>query len=56
MAGASSARKLLRLFDGVVPNQVKWALPICVQKPLAALWRAPVSPTVIQAALVSRSA
>ena len=36
-----------------MPNQAKWALPICVQKPLVALWRAPVSSTVIQAALES---
>src|SRR6202521_5280177 len=37
----------------MVPTQAKWALPICVQKPFAALWRAPVSSTVIQAALAS---
>ena len=33
-----------------MPNQAKWSLPIWVQKPFAALWRAPVSSTVIQAA------
>ena len=37
----------------MVPNQTKCALPICVQKPFAALWRAPVSSTVTQAALES---
>jgi len=37
--------------EPVVPNQAKWVLPIWVQKPLVALWRAPVSSTVIQAAL-----
>ena len=37
----------------VVPNQVKWSLPICVQTPFAALWRAPVSSTVTQAAVSS---
>ena len=40
-----------RLLEGVVAKAVKWALPIWVQKPLVALWRAPVSSTVIQAAL-----
>jgi hypothetical protein len=35
------------------PNQVKRLLPIWVQKPFVALWRAPVSSTVIQAALSS---
>ena len=30
-----------RLFEAVVPNQAKCALPTCVQKPFAALWRAP---------------
>jgi hypothetical protein len=37
----------------VVPNQAKLSLPICVQKPLMALWRAPVSSTVIQPAVCS---
>ena len=36
----------------MVPNQVKSALPIWVQNPFLALWRAPVSSAVIQAALV----
>jgi hypothetical protein len=44
---------LRRLFDPVVPNQVKWSLPTWVQKPFVAWWRAPMSSTVIQAALVS---
>jgi hypothetical protein len=34
-----------------VAKAVKWALPIWLQKPLLAFWRAPVSSTVIQAAL-----
>ena len=34
-----------------VPNQAKWSLPIWVQKPFFAAWRAPVSSTVIQAAV-----
>src|SRR5215213_7021290 len=42
------SRKFNRLFDARVPNQVKSSLPICVQKPLAALCRAPVSSTEIQ--------
>src|SRR5271166_1927842 len=48
----NSSRKLRRLFEPVVPNQANCALPIWVQKPFLALWRAPVSSTVIHAALV----
>ena len=44
VAARSSARKLRRLFEAVVPNQVKCELPICVQKPFAALWRAQCHP------------
>ena len=36
----------------MVPNQVNQALPIWVQKPFLPLCRAPVSSTVIHAALV----
>src|SRR3954465_3398302 len=36
-----SSRKFSRLLLAVVPNQAKWSLPICVQVPFAALWRAP---------------
>ena len=52
----NSSRKLRRLFEPVAPNQPNCALPIWVQKPFLALWRAPVSSTVIQAALSSRRA
>lgn len=34
------------------PDAEKRSLPICVQKPFLALWRAPVSSTVTQAAVV----
>ena len=40
----------------VVPNQVKWSLPICVQTPLTPLCRAPVSSTVTQAAVAQAGA
>ena len=50
-----SSRKFNRLFERVVANQVKWSLPIWVVTPLTALCRAPVSSTVTQRAVSSRS-
>jgi len=41
----SRSRKFSRLFEDREPNQVKRSLPICVQKPVLALCRAPVSST-----------
>ena len=35
-----------------MPSQAKWSLPICVQTPLTALWRALVPSTLTQAASV----
>jgi hypothetical protein len=37
------AQEVEALLEPVVPNQARRALPICVQKPWMALWRAPVS-------------
>src|ERR1700688_3069614 len=53
MAGAQQGEEVEAALRPGGANQVKCSLPIWVQKPFFAWWRAPVSSTVIQAALVS---
>jgi hypothetical protein len=53
VAGTQHLKEVQAALGARGANQVKWSLLICAQKPLVALWRAPVSSTVIQSALDS---
>ena len=51
VSGAQQVEEVQSFLEARVPNQVKLSLPICVQKPFLPACRAPVSSTVIQAAV-----